>query len=418
MMQQHFESLVEGLEAKLMTTDPMRENAARKRLALEVARLGRRLYSGEETVAWCGVLAPFDLLGAMGITPCFVEFVGAMVASLEGAQFALGVAEEAGFANESCGYHRAISGATMAGLMPEPDLLIGTSMPCSGGVAVIENLAQHFGKELFVLHVPHRRDDHAVSYLADQIRAMTDFVASHTGRPLDEAAVSAALERTNRARSALIDVYRLAQHVPSPQRPRDLYNFAIVFSLLLGTEVGVEVAELYREEFARKVDSGIAGVPNEQLRLLWIQNRIQFKTDIERLLAEDHKAAVVIDELNDIPWDPIDFDHPFESLARRILSSSLCGEAVHRIETLRRLVQEYRVDGVINPCHWGCRQGTGARGLLEEGLKSVGVPVLNLEVDCVDARNFSEGQLRTRLEAFIELLQARKTAGINPVTVG
>ncbi len=30
--------------------------------------------------------------------------------------------------------------------------------------------------------------------------------------------------------------------------------------------------------------------------------------------------------------------------------------------------------------------------------------VLNLEVDCIDQRNFSEGQLKTRLEAFVEML--------------
>jgi benzoyl-CoA reductase/2-hydroxyglutaryl-CoA dehydratase subunit BcrC/BadD/HgdB len=65
------------------------------------------------------------------------------------------------------------------------------------------------------------------------------------------------------------------------------------------------------------------------------------------------------------------------------------------------------VDGVINPCHWGCRQGTGARGLVTEGLKQIGVPVLNLEVDCADPRNFAEGQLKTRLEAFVEMLTSR-----------
>jgi len=30
-------------------------------------------------------------------------------------------------------------------------------------------------------------------------------------------------------------------------------------------------------------------------------------------------------------------------------------------------------------------------------------------VDCVDSRNFSEGQLKTRLEAFAEMLEGRKS---------
>jgi benzoyl-CoA reductase/2-hydroxyglutaryl-CoA dehydratase subunit BcrC/BadD/HgdB len=45
--------------------------------------------------------------------------------------------------------------------------------------------------------------------------------------------------------------------------------------------------------------------------------------------------------------------------------------------------------------------------MISQGLSQIGVPVLNLEVDCVDTRNFSEGQLKTRLEAFTEMLDSR-----------
>ena len=42
------------------------------------------------------------------------------------------------------------------------------------------------------------------------------------------------------------------------------------------------------------------------------------------------------------------------------------------------------------------------------GRLSQSIPVLNLEVDCVDPRNFSEGQARTRLQAFVEMILTRK----------
>jgi benzoyl-CoA reductase/2-hydroxyglutaryl-CoA dehydratase subunit BcrC/BadD/HgdB len=89
------------------------------------------------------------------------------------------------------------------------------------------------------------------------------------------------------------------------------------------------------------------------------------------------------------------------------MSLPFVGSVQRRLELLRVMAADYRVDGAVNPCHWGCRQGTGARGLIEEGLKEAGVPVLNLEVDCLDERSFSEGQVRTRLEAFMEMLQNR-----------
>lgn len=408
MMQPYFESVVQGIEAKLRSGAD--DDAARKQLTLEIARLGVRLFSGKDRVAWCGVLVPFDLLNAMGVTSCFVEFVGAALASSGAAGPPLEEAEQAGYATDGCGYHRAVHGATLQGLMPRPDFLIATSAPCTGGLAVIENLARHFGKDLFVINIPQDRDDAGVAYLADQFRAMTEFVAAHTGEPLDPVRFRAAIERVNRTREIVLELYEYARAVPSPTQRRDMVNFGILLPLLFGTDAAVRVAETYRDQFARKVKAGIAGVPGEQVRLLWIQNRIQFRSQVEESLEEQYRAAIVIDELNDIDWEPIDPDDPYTGLARRALSVPLCGPAATRVRNLQRLARAYRVDGAINPCHWGCRQGAGIRGLLEIGLKDIGVPVLNLEVDCMDERNFAPGQVRTRIEAFMEMLLNQRAA--------
>jgi benzoyl-CoA reductase/2-hydroxyglutaryl-CoA dehydratase subunit BcrC/BadD/HgdB len=406
MMLDYFQSLAEGIEARIRSGP--QETTARKRLALELARLGIRLYSGKERVAWCGVVAPFELLNAMGVTSCFVEFIGAMLASTGSVAPMLEQAEQEGLATDCCGYHRAVKGATDQGLMPRPDFLIGTSAICSAGLASIENLAEHFGKDLFVIHVPVNRSPDAVRHLAAQFRNMTEFVAKQTGEALDPERLRNAVEWTNQAREHLVEVYRLAQAVPTPARRRDLINLGIVMALFLGTEAAVDIAKTYREEFTRKIEEKKPGMQGEKFRLLWLQNRIQFKNPLEEMLEKEYGAAVVADELNDVTWDPIDPADPYTGLAERVFSVSLCGTVGHRVEVLKKLARDYRVDGAINPCHWGCRQGTGARGLMEAGLREIGVPVLNLEVDCVDPRNFSEGQLRTRLEAFMETLAGRR----------
>jgi benzoyl-CoA reductase/2-hydroxyglutaryl-CoA dehydratase subunit BcrC/BadD/HgdB len=409
MMLSVFENVARGIEARLAQAGPD-EMIARKRLTLESARLGVRLFSGREPVAWCGVPVPFDVLNAMGVTSCFAEFVGASLASAGSVAPFLEVAEQAGFSTDGCSYHRSVLGATVQGLMPEPEILIGASTPCAGGLAVIENLAAHFSKPLFVIHVPARRDEAAVEHLSHQLRDMVAFVTEHTGRSLDPERLREAMELTNRARQVLLETYRLAASVPTPARRRDLINLALVIALSFGTEAAVEVAETYRDEFARKVRDGVAGVAAERARLMWIQNRIQFKSPVEEILEQEYGAAVVADELNEIGWDAIDPDDPFPGLARRILSIPICGPIDYRIERLRKMAADYRLDGAINPCHWGCRQGTGGRGLLERGLKDVGVPVLNLEVDCIDERNFALGQIKTRLGAFMEMIHDRRTA--------
>jgi benzoyl-CoA reductase/2-hydroxyglutaryl-CoA dehydratase subunit BcrC/BadD/HgdB len=405
MMKEYFDNLASGIEAKLAQSPE--DKSPRKIYALEIARLGSRLYSGKGRVAWCGIAAPFDLLYAMGITSCFVEFIGAMLASTGMAGKFVETAEHAGFASDICGYHRSVMGAAMGGVMPEPDFLIGTTCPCSGGIAVMENLSRHFNKDLFVLNIPQQQTQSSVTYLADQIRAMVDFVSAHTGVPLDIEKLKASIIKTNEVRKLMQEVFQLAKHVPSPADSRMLANFGIVMALLLGTDSAIDVAKIYRDEFERRIKNNISGTNNERIRLLWIQNRIQFKNPLLDILEKDFGASVVVDELNDITWDPIDPSDPFEGLALRAISIPFNGEAKQRITHLQKLAREYRVHGAINPCNWGCRQGTGARGLISDGLKEIGVPVLNLEVDCVDNRTFAEGQLKTRLEAFVEMLDSK-----------
>ncbi len=407
MMQGLFAETVTGLEAKLRAAGPD-ELVARKTLTLQTARLGERLFSGREPVAWCGVLAPFELLHALGVTSCFAEFVGATLAGAADVSPFIEAAEQSGYPSDACTYHRAVAGATLQGLLPEPAFLVATSTPCTGGVALLEEMARHFHKPLFVIHIPHRDDEASVRYLAGQLQRLVDFASEHGGQRLDPLELRQAIELSNEARELLVETYELASAVPTPARRRDLINFGIVISLCFGTREGVEVARAYRDEFARKVELGIGGIPGERLRLLWIQNRIQFRSPVEELLESGHGAAVVADELNAVTWDPIDPDDPLPGLARRMLASPFTGGIERRIHGLQGMARQYRVDGAINPCHWGCRQGTGARGLMAAGLREIDIPVLNLEVDCVDQRNFSEGQVRTRLEAFMEMLPDRK----------
>jgi len=408
MMLQYFERLASRLDAKI-AKNPDIPNARRK-FAREIAQLGTRLYSGQHRIAWCGVIAPFDMLAAMNITSCFVEFVGAMLASTGAVGTFLEESEHAGYAADTCGYHRSVLGAAMKGLMPLPDVMIATSSPCTGGLAAMENLARMFNKELFVLDVPASDTPESVRYLANQYMDMFRFISSRTGETIDEDKLREAIVKSNQARELMVEVYRLAQNVPSPASGQSLANFGIVMALFLGTDAGIEIAQAYRDEFESMVKTGQSGAPAEKIRLLWLQNRIQFKNPLIKMLEQEYQASIVIDELNDITWEAIDPADPFVGVAKRTITIPFNGEINWRLNHVRHLSTAYKIDGAVNPCHWGCRQGTGARGLIQAGLKEIGIPVVNLEVDCVDTRNFAEGQLRTRLEAFMEMLRTSPSA--------
>lgn len=395
------------LEAGLGSAIAAGNTSPRKLYTLELARLGKRLYSTGNKVAWCGITAPFDLFNAMNVTSCFVEFIGAMLASSGLESMFIEEADTLGYSSDACSYHRSVTGAAEKGLMPIPEFLVATSSPCSGGMAVIENLASHFQKKLFVLHVPQDEGGKNVRYLADQLVNLTQWIDSSFGIRLREEALCQAISNTNQARQLMVELYDLAKQVPSPTTNKELSNVGIVLALFLGTEAGIAVAKAYRDEFRKRIAEKQPGLPGEKHRLLWIQNRVQFKHPLEKLLAEDYQAVIVSDELNDVTWEAIDPDDPYVGLARRSISIPFNGTIEKRIDHLKKLAREYKVEGAINPCNWGCRQGAGARGLIEEGLREIDIPVLNLEVDCIDSRKFTEGQFRTRIEAFMEMIDSK-----------
>lgn len=401
MMYDYFKNMVDGVSQKLLQ-DPDSINA-KKKYVLEIAKIGQKLYTRDEKIAWCGVTIPFDLLNSMGVTSCFVEFVGAMLSSNETAPIFIKEAEDSGYAPDSCAYHRAVTGAMLKDIMPEPDFVIGSSSPCTAGLAVMEDMARRFKKDFFILNVPQNNSKESVKFLTDQIKEMTRFITAHTQKPLSMEKLGRALEFFNESSLILTDIYNLAKQTPSPVDNRLLKDFGTVIGLIMGTREGVEICQAFKDELIDRIESKKIDPSKEKIRIMWIQNRIQYKFPIEKML-ENFGVKIVVDELNDVTWEPMDPDNPFESIAKRIISIPYSLGTNERIAHMQMLAREYKLDGAINPCHWGCRQGTGVRGLTTKGLKDVNVPVLNLEIDCVDSRNLAQGQIETRLEAFVEML--------------
>jgi len=401
MMYEYFSTRAESVSARI-DQNPDLANA-RKKYTLEILNLGKKLYTPGEKIAWCGVLAPFDLLHAMGVTSCFVEFIGAVLASSGAADPFIKEAEDSGYASDSCAYHRAVTGAMLKGIMPKPDFIIGTSAPCTAGLAVMENMAAAFKKDLFILNIPQQYSRQSIDFVAAQLKEMAGFVSRHTHVPLSMDKLGDAMELANQATLILREIYALARENPSPVDSRLLGDVGTVMALMMGTQKGVDVCKAFRDELLSRKQAGKTEAGPEKVRLMWIQNRIQYKFPIFSIL-EEMGAKVVADELNDVTWDLLNPERPFESMAKRIMGIPYCLDAPARIDHIRKMAEEYQIQGAINPCHWGCRQGTGIRGLITRGLKDIGIPVLNLEIDCVDSRNLAPGQVRTRLEAFMEML--------------
>lgn len=384
------------------------DNSGQIVYTLEVIRHLQKLYSDKRSVAWCSVCTPFDLLNAMNVDSCFVELLGGVLSVAGMVVPFLEEAEHNGYPSDSCGLHRAAIGAALRDEMPVPDIMIATNSPCTGGVVAVENLARRFNRPLYTLVTPPDNSERNVRYLAEQYRRMIDFVTAHTGHHLDENRLQEAMEKTNQAREAAIELFDLVRRVPSPTKRFELRALCLVVPVFYGTDIAVEIIQAFRNELSARIEQRTGKVHQERFRLMWLQECIQFHNPLIKMIEEDYQATVVVEELNNVYWEPIDLDDPYIGLAKRAIEFPFNGPVIRRLDHIQKLIKAYKIDGAINPCHWGCRQGSGARGLIQTTLQKLDIPVINLEVDTIDPRNFAEGQLRTRIESFMELLSSRR----------
>ncbi|SNQ61014.1 conserved hypothetical protein [Candidatus Methanoperedens nitroreducens] len=86
-----------------------------------------------------------------------------------------------------------------------------------------------------------------------------------------------------------------------------------------------------------------------------------------------------------------------------------------RPEDVVRLAKEYKADGVVYYVLQFCHEFNIEFAKVERALKEEGIPVIKIETDYSQS---DTGQLKTRLEAFIEILRASKVKLKNTVQAG
>jgi benzoyl-CoA reductase/2-hydroxyglutaryl-CoA dehydratase subunit BcrC/BadD/HgdB len=81
------------------------------------------------------------------------------------------------------------------------------------------------------------------------------------------------------------------------------------------------------------------------------------------------------------------------------------------IEKILGLMKRFSVDGLIIHSNRSCKPySLGQFDIQRIILNKTGIPGLVLEADMTDSRVYSDAQVKTRIEAFMETLENRKGA--------
>jgi benzoyl-CoA reductase/2-hydroxyglutaryl-CoA dehydratase subunit BcrC/BadD/HgdB len=102
-------------------------------------------------------------------------------------------------------------------------------------------------------------------------------------------------------------------------------------------------------------------------------------------------------------------EDPVRDMAlRSTMRRGYAGGIGERIDITVEVAREYSIDGVILSYNPSCRLFYILQPALKNALDRAGIPTLALECDMADERTYSEGQVKTRLDAFMERLLARR----------
>jgi benzoyl-CoA reductase/2-hydroxyglutaryl-CoA dehydratase subunit BcrC/BadD/HgdB len=386
---------------------PVRSFGSRseKKLSLISYKYGGDFFKGGRSV-FTSLFTPVEIVHSFDLLPFPLEPLGALASSFDIATDLLDETEKRWISTDFCSFHRAFLGACSFGLLPEPVFLMSTSHACDGTMKSFSQVAGIVSRPLLFIDVPYNRDREAVRYTAVQIQESVSKIESITGMKLRKDSLCRAFEYSNEMTDLLRQIQKLRHSSPPVVYGSETLNLLMVWAMFAGNSRGVKILKSYRDEIARRLSTGYTHVKTKK-RLLWLHLRPYYSNTIMNMFEEEFESVIVAEETN-TPVDVyLDSSRPWESIARKLLNQIWSGSIENRLRNIENLLESHAVDGVVHFSHWGCRQSNGAVRMIRDTVAHYGVPFLELDGDCVDPRNYAEGQYRTRIEAFLEILERK-----------
>lgn len=366
---------------------------------------------------WTTMFVPSEILFAMGLYPFCLEIGAALFAGIGQSSRGLLEAESYGVPTDICSFHRSAIGHVSRNLFPKNILQAATTTLCDNNTKTTKICESMTGKETIVLDVPYEADDYSVNYLAKQLEDFTKRLEIVTGQKMRQEAFERAIEYSNQTREKMLEINELRKDPHSPLPGSNALGFMFPGYLLIGSPLSVEFFASLAAELREKIEESKRNnriPPKDIIRILWLELKPYFNVDFLTKLERDQGVRIVFEETNYVYWDALDPQKPYESLAKKLITSHYNGPLERRIEVTKRLAREYEVDGVIVFSTWGCRRNNAAVPALKRELNKMGYPLLSLDGDCVDDHNYMPGQFSTRIEGFLEMLRGRKATTTSP----
>jgi benzoyl-CoA reductase/2-hydroxyglutaryl-CoA dehydratase subunit BcrC/BadD/HgdB len=374
-------------------------------------------------IAWCSSAGPAEILRALGFHVYFPENHGALLGASRTAGPYILRAHLEGYDEEVCSYLTADIGAYLAGetpltgayglpSIPRPDLIVYNTNQCREVAEWFEFYAREFRCPAVGVFPPRHLDevrDCDIDNVVRQFEQVIETGEQVIGVRMDSGRLSETVRLSRLGGDLWKQVLETAKQVPSPLTFWDGTILMAPIVMMRGTQECVDFYRETLEELQQLADAGAAAVPGEEARLYWegmpIWGRLRA---LSEWFAENRVAVVASTYCNSWVFDHLDARRPLPTLADDYTRIFINRSEDAKLNILKQLLHDYRVDGIVYHDSKTCFNNTNSRfGLPRRLQEATGIPSLTINGDLNDLRFFSEGQTRTRIETFVERLRTR-----------
>ncbi len=289
------------------------------------------------------------------------------------------------------------------------DMYIGETT-CDGKKKAWEILGEDVPMHVMDLPQMKRRKD--VEGWAEEIKTFMTKVEEFTGNKITAESLSTSIKLINDKRRALARLYELRKQPNPPISGKDVLLISQIAFYDDPTRFTQMVNKLC-DELDQRVKQGMGIFKEGTKRILFTGTPMAVPNWKLHHIVETSGAVVVAEETctgtryfeNLVDETKTSIDDMIMALAERYMSINCACFTPNsgRIDDIKRLVEEYKADGVIDINLKFCSLYDIEGYTVEKALKEAGIPVLGIETDYNDQ---DSQQLRTRIGAFVEILNS------------
>ncbi len=250
-----------------------------------------------------------------------------------------------------------------------------------------------------ILDVPRKVNAATIDWQTEELRTLADRLSAHFGVDMSDDSLNKAIAEWNNFAQVIQSIGDLRKR-PVPLITGTEFHRLLMAALVSPKNLIFEKILDFRKEIEKR-----EGVGEFRSRLMVTGSHLH---DPEFIRVIESQGGLVVADLfctGAIPgFAPVETNgDPIRTLAQHTFKKTLCPRMMEdfdrRLKTIIDTVKQYRVDGVVIEIIKFCDLWGVDSMPMVDALRKEGIPVLKLE------REYSlggEGQLRTRVQAFIE----------------